>query len=61
MKNGGDGFDYDANKAMRFTRREDAEGAIGHLIKDGTADGCKATEHIWAALSSPSPADKKET
>ncbi len=33
--------------AMRFARREDAERAIGWLVKEGTRDGCKAEEHIW--------------
>lgn len=33
--------------AMRFARREDAERAIGWLVKDGTRDGCRAEEHLW--------------
>ena len=42
--------------AMRFGRREDAEGAIGHLMEAGVAQGCKATEHIWMA-SAPRPGE----
>jgi hypothetical protein len=36
-----------AKCAMRFARKEDAERAIGWLVKEGTRDGCKAEEHIW--------------
>ncbi len=36
-----------AHCAMRFARREDAERAIGWLVKEGTRDGCKAEEHLW--------------
>lgn len=36
-----------AHTAIRFARKEDAERAIGWLVKEGTRDGCKAEEHIW--------------
>lgn len=36
-----------AHGAMRFSRREDAERAIGWLIDKNLARGCKATEHLW--------------
>ncbi len=36
-----------ANCAIRFARKEDADRAIGWLIKEGTRDGCKSEEHIW--------------
>jgi hypothetical protein len=45
-KNGGT-LTYDVRCAMRFARREDAEGPIGHLLQDGYAEGCKAVEHMW--------------
>lgn len=40
-------FSPNANAAIRFARREDAECAIAYLVKEGTRDGCKATEHLW--------------
>lgn len=42
-------FEPDANKAIRFARRCDAEQAIGWLVSEGTKDGITATEHIWMA------------
>jgi hypothetical protein len=36
-----------ARCAIRFARKEDAERAIGWLVKEGTRDGCKAEEHLW--------------
>ena len=40
---------FPADHAMRFARREDAERAIGWLVKEGVRDGCKAEEHLWLA------------
>lgn len=40
---------FPADCAMRFARREDAERAIGWLVKEGVRDGCKAEGHIWLA------------
>jgi hypothetical protein len=42
-----DNFVTDANEAMRFARREDAQRAIGWLVAPGVRRGCKATEHMW--------------
>ncbi len=47
---------HGADSAIRFARREDAERAIGWLVKEGTRDGCKATEHMWERGG-----DQKET
>lgn len=40
-------FTTDANEAMRFSRREDAERAIGWLVAPGWREGCRALEHGW--------------
>jgi hypothetical protein len=47
----GDMFSGDANDAMRFARREDAEVAIAWLVEPGTRRGCKALEHMWISKS----------
>jgi hypothetical protein len=40
-------FDRDANKAIRFTRQEDAERVRNHLFNETIRVLTKTTEHIW--------------
>lgn len=53
-----EGHVLDANDAVRFCRREDAEAM---LKRDHLFGGAKAVEHIWTALLSPatSPGEGK--
>ena len=38
---------YDANKAMRFARKIDAQNAIDWMVSPFLAEDCKPVEHGW--------------